>query len=49
VAGLEKRVVMLGMGERFEIWNEGVLNSTRLEDNSAGEKSPTEEMTRLVF
>ena len=49
VAGLEKRVVMLGMGERFEIWNEGVLNSTRLEDNSAGEASPTEEMTRLVF
>ena len=49
VAGLEKRVVMLGMGERFEIWNEGVLNSTRLEDNSAGEESPTEEMTRLVF
>ncbi|MGD8346448.1 MAG: division/cell wall cluster transcriptional repressor MraZ [Lysobacterales bacterium] len=49
VAGLEKRVVMLGMGERFEIWNEGVLNSTRLEDNSASEDSPTEEMTRLVF
>ena len=49
VAGLEKRVVLLGMGERFEIWNEGVLNSTRVEDNSAVDEPPTEEMTRLVF
>ena len=49
VAGLEKRVVLLGMGERFEIWNEGVLNSTRVEDNGAVDEPPTEEMTRLVF
>ena len=26
VAGLEKHVVMLGMGSRFEIWNENTLN-----------------------
>ncbi len=49
VAGLEKKVVLLGMGERFEIWNENVLNTTRIEENSVADELPTEEMTRLVF
>ncbi len=31
VAELDKRVVLMGMGERFEIWNEQVLNTSRRE------------------
>ena len=49
VAGLEKKVVLLGMGTRFEIWNENALNSMRAEDNMVADEPPTEEMTRLVF
>ncbi len=28
-SGLEKRIVMLGMGARFELWNENTLNQKR--------------------
>ena len=46
VAGLEKRVTLMGMGSKFEIWNEEVLNRNRFEQ-PLGE--PTEEMVKLVI
>jgi MraZ protein len=49
VAGLEKKVVLLGMGSRFEIWNENVLNQKRLEEERSLEEAASEEMTRLVL
>jgi MraZ protein len=45
--GLEKRVVLLGMGGRFEIWNENTLNQKRVEENL--EEQASEEMSRLVL
>ena len=45
--GLEKRVVLLGMGSRFEIWNENTLNQKRVEENL--EEQASEEMSRLVL
>jgi MraZ protein len=49
VAGLEKKVVLLGMGSRFEIWNENVLNAKRLEEDGRADEPASEEMTRLVI
>jgi MraZ protein len=49
VAGLEKKVLLLGMGSRFEIWNENVLNQKRLEEERSLEETASEEMTRLVL
>lgn len=49
VAGLDKRVVMLGMGPRFEIWNEDTLNTRREEEDSKQNKEPSPEMARLVL
>ena len=49
VAGLEKRVIMLGMGDRFEIWNENTLNSKRAEEDSNLDEQPSAEMARLVL
>lgn len=46
VAGLEKRVVLMGMGSKFEIWNEEVLNRTRFE---LPLNEPTEEIAKLVI
>ena len=46
-SGLEKRVVMLGMGKRFEIWNENTLNQERLETNLG--ESPSAELAGLVL
>jgi len=45
--GMEKRIVMLGMGKRFEIWNETTLNQKRVEENLG--ESPSAEMARLVL
>ena len=45
--GLEKRVVLLGLGSRFEIWNENTLNQKRVEENL--EEQASEEMGRLVL
>ena len=44
VAALEKKVIFMGMGSKFEIWNEEALNRDRFE-TPQGE--PTEEMIRL--
>ena len=49
VAGLEKRVVLLGMGNRFEIWNETILNQKRAEEERVLDEAASEEMTRLVL
>lgn len=49
VAGLEKRVVLLGMGSRFEIWNETVLNQNRIEEERSLDQAASEEMTLLVL
>ena len=49
VTGLEKRVVMLGMGSRFEIWNENTLNQRRVEEERNLDKQASEEMARLVL
>ena len=49
VAGLEKRVVLLGMGSRFEIWNETVLNQKRVEEEKSLSEAASEEMSRLVL
>ena len=49
VAGLEKRVVLLGMGSRFEIWNETILNQRRVEEERSLDEAASEEMTRLVL
>ncbi len=48
VAGLEKRVVLLGMGSRFEIWNENTLNQKRAEEINLDETASAE-MARLVL
>jgi len=47
VAGLQKHVVMLGMGSRFEIWEEDVLNQKRDEMNL--DETASAEMARLVL
>ena len=49
VTGLEKRVVLLGMGRRFEIWNETVLNQRRAEEERTLSEAVSEEMSRLVL
>ena len=49
VAGLEKRVLMLGMGNRFEIWDEDTLNAQRSEEGSNPDAQVSEEMERLVL
>ena len=49
VAGLEKKVALLGMGTRFEIWNETVLNQKRVEEERSLDEAASEEMTRLVL
>jgi len=49
VAGLEKKVVLLGMGNRFEIWNENILNQKRIEEERGLDEAASEEMSRLVL
>ncbi|MDT8322066.1 MAG: division/cell wall cluster transcriptional repressor MraZ [Xanthomonadales bacterium] len=49
VAGLEKRAVLLGMGNRFEIWNETILNQKRVEEERSLDEAASEEMARLVL
>ena len=49
VAGLEKRAVMMGMGSRFEIWNEAILNQKRAEEERNQNIVASEEMSRLVL
>jgi MraZ protein len=48
-AGLEKRIVLLGMGSRFELWNESVLHDKRAEEEVSLSEKASEEMARLVL
>jgi MraZ protein len=48
-AGMEKRVVMLGMGTRFEVWSEKTLNLKRAEEEASIDAEPSAEMARLVL
>jgi MraZ protein len=49
VAGLEKKVVLLGMGNRFEIWNETILNQKRADEERRLDEAASEEMASLVL
>lgn len=49
VAGLEKRIVLLGMGSRFEIWNENTLSQKRVEEEISLNEQASEEMEGLVL
>ena len=49
VAQLEKRIVFLGMGSRFEIWDEGVLDAKRAEEERSLSETASEEMAGLVL
>jgi len=49
VAELEKHVVFLGMGNRFEIWNEETLNQKRKEEETSLNEPASEEMSKLVL
>lgn len=49
VAGLEKHIVLLGMGNKFEIWNETTLNKKRQEEEMSLADTASEEMRSLVL
>jgi MraZ protein len=51
VAGLDKRVALLGMGNRFEIWDEDTLNKKREDEEKERrlDEDASEEMTHLVL
>jgi len=49
VTGLEKRAVLMGMGARFEIWNENVLLQRRAEEERWIQEQPSAEMAELVL
>ncbi|NCO19986.1 MAG: division/cell wall cluster transcriptional repressor MraZ [Gammaproteobacteria bacterium] len=49
VTGLEKRAVLMGMGARFEIWNENVLLQRRAEEERSMQEQPSAEMAELVL
>ena len=49
VAGLEKHIVLLGMGAKFEIWNENTLNGKRMEEERSLADTASEEMRSLVL
>ena len=49
VAGLEKHMVLLGMGTRFEIWNENTLNQKRMEEELSLNEQASDEMASLVL
>lgn len=49
VAGLEKKVILMGMGARFEIWNENILNQRRAEEERSMQEQASPEMAGLVL
>ncbi|WP_191621454.1 division/cell wall cluster transcriptional repressor MraZ [Marinihelvus fidelis] len=49
VAGLEKKAVLMGIGKRFEIWNENVLNQQRADEERSLADTVSEEMRGLVL
>lgn len=49
VAGLEKKVVLMGMGARFEIWNDNVLGQRRIEEELSMAEQASPQMAELVL
>ncbi|MDT8438240.1 MAG: division/cell wall cluster transcriptional repressor MraZ [Wenzhouxiangellaceae bacterium] len=49
VASLDKKVVLMGMGARFEIWNDDVLGQKRVEEERAIQEQASDEMAGLVL
>lgn len=49
VTGLEKRALLMGMGARFEIWNETVLTKKRVEEDGSLFDQASTEMENLVL
>lgn len=49
VADLDKKVVLMGMGARFELWNENVLSQRRIEEERAMQDQASDEMAQLVL
>ncbi len=49
VAGLEKRAVFMGMGQRFEIWNEDILTERRAAEEREIQEQASPEMAQLVL
>ena len=47
-AGMEKRVILLGMGKRFEIWDEETLHAKQ-GDELLSFETPSDEMEQLRF
>jgi len=48
-ADLDKRVILLGMGNRFEIWDEDTLNAKRAEEVQNLDEQASAEMASLVL
>ena len=46
-AGLEKRIVFMGLGKRFEIWNENILNQRRAEEERDMAKMASDSLSQL--
>ncbi len=49
MTGLDKRVVFMGMGQRFEIWNEDVLKELREAEAREIQDQASPEMAQLVL
>lgn len=49
VTGLEKRAVLMGIGQRFEIWNESVLAKKRVEEDASLLEQASTDMESLVL
>ena len=49
VAGLEKRAMLMGIGQRFEIWNESVLAKKRVEEDARLLEQASTDMESLVL
>lgn len=49
VTGLDKRAVLMGMGQRFELWNENILAKKRVEEDARLLQQASTEMESLVL
>ncbi|GAB4187993.1 MAG: division/cell wall cluster transcriptional repressor MraZ [Wenzhouxiangellaceae bacterium] len=49
VTGMEKRAVLMGIGTRFEIWNENILAKKRVEEDASLFAQASTEMENLVL
>lgn len=50
VVGLDKRVTLMGLGRKFEIWDDEVLNSIRqqrMQEGTSSAQQPSEQMASL--